>query len=98
MPNVMDRRSFFKKSAAGAVAGGLLTGADNASPNAKTAGGRSSDKWQQMGRGVGLPDRKKTARSCHLFFLALHQWYIGQLLQCSVSDTLHQTTDNTKSF
>jgi hypothetical protein len=57
----MDRRSFFKKSAAGSLTAGLIPALGHAPAQAKAAAARSTDKWQQLGRGkMGIPRRKTT--------------------------------------
>ncbi len=57
----MDRRSFFKTSASGALAGSLIPLAGEASEHTRSLGVRRADKWHQMGSDpMGLPVRKET--------------------------------------
>lgn len=59
----MNRRDFFKRSAGGALAAGLLPAGCQAAGKTNSAGERASDNWHQMATGKkGLPSRKKTLR------------------------------------
>ena len=57
----MERRDFFKKSATGALAAGIVPIVGSAAAHAADLGDRESDRWQHLGTGkTGIPDRKKT--------------------------------------
>ncbi len=57
----MRRRDFFKNSAGGALAAGLVPLAGAVAAESEHAGDRESDKWLQLGSGrMGKPDREKT--------------------------------------